>query len=37
MNNLIFKEVNSEELNGHVTDFWIGVGIGATIVGVVVT
>jgi hypothetical protein len=33
MKNLVFKEVEMEELNSHVTDFWVGVGIGAGIVG----
>lgn len=30
---LFFKEVEVEELNSHVTDFWTGFGIGAGFVG----
>lgn len=33
MEKLFFKEVEVEELNSHVTDFWVGVGIGAGVVG----
>lgn len=31
---LKFEEVNTAELNGKVTDFWIGVGVGIAIGGV---
>ncbi|WEV81667.1 hypothetical protein L0P93_21515 [Bacillus velezensis] len=34
MKNLVFKEVNLDELNSGGTDFWTGVGIGAGFVGV---
>lgn len=37
MNKLIFVELNNEELNGHVGDFWTGVGIGAGLVVAIVT
>ncbi|MCY7810433.1 hypothetical protein P9D60_00855 [Bacillus spizizenii] len=29
MKNLVFKEVNLDELNSAGTDFWAGVGYGA--------
>lgn len=29
MDKLFFKEVEVEELNSHVTDFWTGFGIGS--------
>lgn len=31
---LEFKEVQTEKLNTAGTDYWVGVGIGVTIVGV---
>lgn len=37
MKKIEFNEIENKVLNGHVGDFWTGVGIGVTIVAGAVT